>query len=63
MQINMAFIHYEETFGRMLRHTVGDFGNKRISGMLKTRLSEPLCKDALVVIQSGGQHSQKCLTF
>lgn len=61
MQIQMAFIHYEETFGRMLRHIVGDFGNKRKSGMLKTKLSEPLCKDALIVIQIGRQHSQKCL--
>ena len=61
MQIHMAFIHYEETFGRMVRHTVGDFGNKRISGMLKTKLSEPLCKDALIVIEIEGQRSQKCL--
>ena len=45
----------------MFRHTVGDFGNKRVSGILKTRLNEPLYKDALIAIQIGGHHSQKCL--
>jgi hypothetical protein len=60
-QINTAFIQYEGTCGRVLRLTVGGFGNKRISGILKTRLSETLYKDALIVIQTGGQHSHKYL--
>ena len=61
MQIHMALIDYEETFCRVLRHTVGDSGNKRISGIPKTRLSEPLYKDVLIVIQTGGQLSPEYL--
>jgi hypothetical protein len=50
VQIYIAFTDYEETFGRFLRHTVGDFDIKRISRILKTSCNESLYKDTLTVI-------------
>lgn len=57
MQIRIAFIQCKETFELV----VGNFGNKRIPGILKSGLNNPLYKDALIVIQTGGQHSQEYL--